>query len=184
MWLNGGEVTAKAVVVMQPNHNADARECPVCGTRLPRGAQHRRCPRCGAKKLWSQQPEQPPVDYGTVLFNTRLCGIMGGLQIGMIALLLTGYRLPLPWGVAVIMLATPFVGYYLGGLTARCVPRSWRVGLLVAALALNAGLVVALIAAVMVTPDPVVLAAIAVGVAFALKPLIHRAVAQGSTDEE
>lgn len=169
---------------MQPNQNANEHECPVCGTSLPDDTEPRRCPRCGARNLWSRQLEQQPVDYGTVLFNTRLCGIMAGIQIGMIALLLTGYRLPLPWGLVVTMLATPFIGYYLGGLAARLAPRSWRVGLLVAALALNGGLVIALITAVMLAPDPLLLAAIAFGVAFILRPLIHRAIVEGTTEDE
>jgi hypothetical protein len=118
-----------------------------------------------------------------VLFNTRLCGIMAGIQIGMITLLLTGYRLPLPWGVALIVLAIPFVGYYVGGHAARRVPREWRSGLLVAALAVNAGLLVSLIIAVIGLSDPVALAAIAVGVALVVRPAIHRAVIQGATGD-
>ena len=121
-------------------------------------------------------PQAQPVEHGTVLFNTRLCGIMAGLQIAMIGLLLAGYRLPLPWGVAVIMLAAPFVGYYLAGLAVRLTLPAWRSGLLVGALTLNAGLLVALIFAVTGVSDPVILGGSAVFVAFLLRSIIHRAV--------
>lgn len=188
MWLNrGGEETPKGVVAVRPDHsdaNTEEHICPVCGTQIAGDSRVRRCPRCRAKVLWREgRTPEPPVDYGTVLFNTRLCGIMAGIQVGMIALLLTGYRLPLPWGIALVMLASPFAGYYLASFAAASVPASWRTGLLVAALALNAGLMVALIGAVTGISDPIVLAAIAVGIGFAIRPFIERAVKQGTGED-
>ncbi|MEA3401204.1 MAG: hypothetical protein U9R79_08185 [Armatimonadota bacterium] len=156
--------------------------CPVCGTELPDDEHLRRCPRCGAKALWRRR--EPAVAYGVVLFNARLCGIMAGIQAGMIAVLVAGYRLPIPWGVALAVAALPVLGYWLAGFVAQRVPRSWRTGLLVWVLALNAGLLAALIVAVLGYMDPLALAAITVGVAAVLSHTIRKAVTHHASQRD
>jgi len=119
-----------------------------------------------------------------VLFNARLCGIMAGIQVGMIALLVAGYRVPIPWGVGLAVAALPVLGYLLAGEVARRAPAAWRASLLVGPLALNAGLLVALIAAILGMTDPVVLAGVAAGAAALLAPLIRRPVTGGARSRD
>ncbi len=114
-----------------------------------------------------------------MLFNARLCGIMAGIQVGLIALLVAGYRVPIPWGVGLVMATLPVVGYLIASEAARRAPAAWRASLLVGALALNAGLLVALTADILGMTDPVVLAGITAGVAASLAPLIRSAVMHG-----
>jgi len=159
---------------MSPVGDADRRHCPVCGAGLPSGRKVRRCPSCGARALWTEA--EPAPAPGVVLFNARLCGIMAGVQVGMIALLLAGYRLPIPWGVALIVVALPVAGYAIAGEVARHVPEDRRAGFLVGVVALNVGLLAALIAAILGLLDPVALAVIAAGVGALLAPAIGRAV--------
>jgi len=159
---------------MPPVEDADRRHCPVCGAGLPEGRTLRRCPSCGARVLWTEA--EPAPAPGVVLFNARLCGIMAGIQVGMIALLLAGYRLPIPWGVALIVVALPVAGYVIAGEVARHVPEHRRAGFLVAVVALNAGLLAAVIAAILGLVDPVALALVAAAVGGLLAPAIGRAV--------
>jgi len=159
---------------MGPVGDAERKRCPVCGAGLPSGRELRRCPSCGARALWTgAEPAPPP---GVVLFNARLCGAMAGIQVGMIALLLAGYRLPIPWGVALIVVALPVAGYVIAGEFARHVPEGRRAGFLVGVVALNAGLLAALIAAILGVLDPAALGLVAAGVAVLLAPAIGRAV--------
>ncbi|MGC9317851.1 MAG: hypothetical protein ACP5KN_07445 [Armatimonadota bacterium] len=167
---------------MKPVEDTERWTCPVCGTELPGDEHIRRCPRCGAKALWRRR--EPSVEYGVVLFNARLCGIMAGIQVGMIAVLVAGYRLPIPWGVALAVAALPVLGYWLAGLAARSVPRSWRTGLLVSVLALNAGLLAALATAVLGYMDPLALGGITVGVAALLSRTIRSAVTRDVTERD
>lgn len=161
---------------MVPAEDSQASRCPVCGTELIREA-GRRCPRCGARTLW--RAHAPVFDVGMTLFNLRLCGIMAGIQIAMLGLLLGGYRLPIPWGVALLAAAAPVAGYVMAGELARRAPRSWRAAALAGGLALNGGLLIALIAAVVGVTAPLTLAGLAVGVAALTMPLIRRAIAGG-----
>ncbi len=158
---------------MPPVGDVDRRHCPVCGASLPDGRTLRRCPRCGARSLWAEA--EPAPAPGMVLFNARLCGIMAGIQVGMIALLLAGCRLPIPWGVALIVVALPVAGYLIAGQMARHVPEHGRAGFLVSVVALNAGLLAAVIAAILGLMDPVALALVAAGVGGLLAPAIARA---------
>lgn len=111
-----------------------------------------------------------------LLFNARLCGIMAGMQIGMIALLVGGYRLPIPWGVAIIVVALPIAGYVLASEVARRTPAAWRLNMLVAVVAANAGLLAALTAAILGLVEPVALAIIAALVGGLTAPLIRKAI--------
>lgn len=165
--------------IMDPADEPRQDRCPVCGTPLPDDRRMRRCPRCGARILWRQADVEPQVEFGVVLFNGRLCGIMAGIQLGMIGLLVTGYRIPLPWAVALIVLSLPVAGYIAAGAAVRAAPPSWRTGLLVFVLALNAGLLAALIMAVLGLFDPLVLAGITVAVAAGVSRFIRRAVTGG-----
>lgn len=159
---------------MVPAEDSQATRCPVCGTELPPET-GRRCPRCGARTLW--RPRASPVDIGMALFNLRLCGIMAGIQTAMLGLLLAGYQLPIPWGVAALAAALPVVGYLAAGELAQRAPSTWRMPLLAGALALNAGLMTALIAAIVGLSEPVTLAGLVAGVTILTAPLIRRSVA-------
>ena len=176
LWLNMTEVSmTERDMRMSRDECPDGRTCPVCGTRLPDEPGIRRCPRCGARALgWAA--ERPP-EWGIVLFNARLSGIMAGLFLAMIGLLLMGYRFPVPWQAASIAMALPVAGYILFSAGARKVPRSWRTHYLVGVLALNAGLLVATMAAIVGLLVPLTLAGVAAAVAAAVSPLIRRAVA-------
>lgn len=121
--------------------------CPVCGQGLPAGGRARRCPSCGARTLW-QRP-RGRADAAVVLFNSRLCGIIAGIQMAMMALLLSGYRIPLPWTLALGAASLPVIGYLVAGTLARWVRAESRRGYLVFLMSLNAGLLAALIAAVL-----------------------------------
>lgn len=162
---------------MVPAMDSESTRCPVCGTKLPPEA-GRRCPRCGARILW--RPEAPAVDVGLALFNLRLCGIMAGVQAAMLGLLFAGYRLPIPWGVALVIAALPVVGYVLAGELFRLAPASWRLSLLAGGLALNAGLLVALIATLLGLTEPLTLAGITAGVMALTAPLIRRGITGAS----
>ncbi|MGD9498235.1 MAG: hypothetical protein AB7Y46_18185 [Armatimonadota bacterium] len=116
------------------------------------------------------------MDAGVLLFNLRLCGIMAGLEVGMMGLLVAGYQVPVPWGAALCVAALPVLGYLLAGEMARRVAEQWRAALLVGALAVNAGLFAALCTAVLGATDPIVLAGIAAAVALLCVPAIRRAV--------
>jgi len=163
---------------MVPDERADERVCPVCETELPRQRHVRRCPRCGARALpWATEK---PVSEAVVLFNARLAGIMAGVFIAMLALLVMGYRFPIPWGVALIALALPVAGYVGFGAAARKVPRSWRTQYLVGVLALNAGLLVTAIAGLAGVTHPFTLILITVLVAALSWRGIRRAVTQST----
>lgn len=167
---------------MSPDERPDERICPVCETRLPRDSSVRICPRCGARALhWARER---PLDMGVVLFNARLAGIMAGVFIAMLALLVMGYRFPIPWGVAVGAMALPVAGYIGFGAVARKVPRSWRTQYMVGTLALNAGLLAATVTAVVGLLRPVPLAAIVAGVTALVWPLISRAVTDSTRPDE
>ncbi len=163
--------------MMARPEDAGRPHCPVCGTALPTDNALRRCPRCGARILWT--PSAPPLGAGVLLFNARLCGIMAGMQIGMIALLVAGYRLPLPWGVAMIVIALPITGYVLAGEMARRTPAHLRLSALVLVVASNAGLLVALTAAILGLLEPVTLAIIAGLVGALTAPCIRKAIKDG-----
>ena len=119
--------------------------CPVCGRRLPDARELRRCPSCGARLLWRRT--RPHLSLGIVLFNARLCGIVIGTEIGMTALLLLGYRLPLPYGVMLGAAALPVIAYLLAGAIAQKLLPEARRGYLLLLMSVAAGLLVALIAA-------------------------------------
>ena len=86
--------------------------CPVCGRGLGSSPDLRRCPHCGARALW--RSGRTALDLSLVLFNARLCGIMAGIQAGLIALVAGGYRMPVPtWLVAVTALL-PVAGLGVG----------------------------------------------------------------------
>jgi len=161
---------------MVPAEDSQGVQCPVCGTELTPET-GRRCPRCGARTLWHPRPSA--IDPGVALFNLRLCGIMAGIQVAMLALLLAGYRLPIPWVVAMVAAALPVLGYVLASELTHRVPAPWRASLLAGGLALNGGLLIALIAAIMGLGDPIVIAGVAVGIALLTMPLIRRAVTGG-----
>jgi len=159
---------------MAPDESPHERTCPVCETRLPRDPAVRRCPRCGARALqWAQDR---PLEQAVVLFNARLAGVMAGVFMAMLALLLTGYRFPIPWGVALAALALPVGGYIAFGEAARQVPRSWRTHYLVAVLALNAGLLAATVAGVMGLMSLLPLIVVTVGTGALVWPVIRGAV--------
>lgn len=161
---------------MVPAEDSKGTRCPVCGTELiPEVG--RRCLRCGARTLW--RPQAPDIDVGMTLFNLRLCGIMAGIQIAMLGLLLAGYRLPIPWGVALLAAAAPVAGYVIAGELARRAPGSRRAAVLAGGLALNGGLLVALIAAILGLSEPLTLAGLALGAAALITPLLRRAIAGG-----
>ncbi len=176
MWLNRGRRHNEddGGAQMSPARDTQWRRCPVCGAGLPDDRAMRRCPRCGARTLWTSAEAAPAP--GVVLFNARLCGIMAGIQVGMIALLVGGYHLPLPWGTVLIVVALPVLGYAIAGEVAHRVPQSSRAGFLVIVVALNAGLLAALIAAILGLLDPVALGVIAAGAGGLLAPAIGRAI--------
>ncbi len=167
---------------MEPLEREESRRCPVCGTALPEQFTLRRCPNCGAKTLWGRRESEPRVDFGVVLFNARLCGIMAGIQLAMIALMLTGASHPV-WWVTLSMVGLPVLGYIAGGAAAQQVPRSWRTSLLVIVLALNAGLLAALISAVLGIYDILLLAGIVVGVGALLSGIIRTAITRRPHDD-
>lgn len=162
---------------MVPAEDSRGTQCPVCGTELTPEV-GRRCPRCGTRTLWVRQPAV--MERGVALFNLRLCGIMVGIQTAMLGLLLAGYRLPIPWGAALIAAALPVVGYVLATELARRAPAGSLPSLLSGGLALNAGLVVALMAAIMGLEEPLTLAGIIAGVMALTTPLIRKAVTGGT----
>ena len=164
---------------MPPDPSPEEPVCPVCGTRMPGSPSVRRCPRCGARALRWQA--EPPCDPGVVLFNARIGGLTAGALLAMMALVLLGYRLPLPWEVALAALACPIGGYVLLGEGAQKVPPSWRTHYLVGVLALNAGLLMASVVAVIGVVSLPALAGIVSGVAALTWPFIRRAVAEGGT---
>lgn len=164
---------------MPPDPGPEEPLCPVCATRMPESPGVRRCPRCGARALrWRAEP---PCDPGVVLFNARIGGLTAGALIAMVALVLLGYRLPLPWEVVLAALACPIGGYILLGAGAQKVPPSWRTHYLVGVLAVNAGLLMASIGAVIGLVSLPALAGIVAGVAALTWPLIRRAVTEGGT---
>lgn len=165
---------------MRSESRPGGAKCPVCGTEMPDDPKRRRCARCGARLL--RWVEERPCDRGIVLFNARIGGLTAGAFIAMMGLLLLGYRVPLTWGIAVIALALPFVGYALFGEGAKAVPRSWRTHYLVGVLALNAGLLIAAMAAVLGLLSVPALAATVPVVAAVAWPLIHRAVVASTRD--
>jgi hypothetical protein len=167
---------------MSPDQSPDERICPVCETKLPNSPSVRRCPNCGAKALpWAREQ---PLPRAVVLFNARLAGIMAGVFVAMLALLLLGYRFPIPWGVALVAVSLPVLGYVGFGAVARVVPSSWRTQYMVGALALNGGLLTAMVAAVMGLVQVLPLLGITVGVAALVWPVIHRAVAESSREDD
>jgi hypothetical protein len=169
-------------VTMAPEQSPDERTCPVCETRLPDDPAVRRCPRCGAKALlWARER---PLEQAVVLFNARLAGIMAGALASMLALLLLGYRFPIPWGVALVAVSLPVAGYIAFGTMARNVPRSWRTHYLVAVLALNAGLLMATVVALMGLMKVLPLLAIAVGTGALVWPVIKRAVSASMRNDD
>ena len=153
--------------------------CPVCGGGLPQAGHVRRCPTCGARILWQrarattglgrsvllQQPaasSQHP-SFGVVLFNSRLCGIIAGIEVAMLLLLTSGYRIPLPWGLALSAAALPVIGYLAAGAVAQRLQPEARRGYLIFLMSCNAGLLAALIVAVAAPCGTGILLAIAVG---------------------
>jgi len=117
-----------------------------------------------------------------VLFNARLCGIIAGIQVGMIGVLVAGYRLPIPWGVALVVTLLPVAGYLLAGWAVQSTPASWHPNLLVGGLSGNVGLLVALVAAILGAVDPAFLGGLTVVVAALLWPVIRRAVTASSQE--
>ncbi|MCD6360607.1 MAG: hypothetical protein J7M38_07025 [Armatimonadetes bacterium] len=158
---------------MMPEESCDKRVCPVCGQGLPGESSTRRCPHCGARTLWSRRTSAAPLPL--VLFNARLCGIMAGIQVGLISLLCGGYHVPvppLPFAVSALM---PIGAYVLAGAIAQRIAPEVRGGYLALVLALNAGLLAALASAELGLVEPVSLLAItALGTAAAW-PLVARA---------
>ncbi len=135
--------------------------CPVCGGGLPQAGHVRRCPTCGARMLW-QRP-RATTGLGVVLFNSRLCGIIGGIEVAMLLLLTSGYRIPLPWGLALSAAALPVIGYLAAGAVAQRLQPEARRGYLIFLMSCNAGLLAALIVAVAAPCGTGILLAIAVG---------------------
>ncbi len=166
---------------MAPYERPDGRVCPVCETELPPQPNLRRCPRCGARALaWvAERPLEQPV----VLFNARIAGIMAGVFVAMLALLVLGYRFPIPWGVALIAMALPVAGYVIFGAAARKLPPSWRTQYMVGVLALNAGLLVAAIAGLAGVTHPMSLIGIVALVAALSWRGIRHAVTQSTRPE-
>jgi len=156
--------------------------CPVCGRGLGFSPELRRCPHCGARALWRQR--EPALGLPLVLFNARLCGIMAGIQVALIALLI-GSRGPTPplallWGSLVLAAA----GYVIAGAVALRIAPPARRGLLVLMVALNLGLLMALIAAELGLSEPVSLLGVtALGTA-ATWPLVARALMAWLEEEE
>ncbi len=167
---------------MAPDERANKDVCPVCGTQLPEEPGVRRCPRCGARAI-AWRPEQP-LDEPVVLFNARLAGIMAGVFTSMLALLVLGYRFPLPWGVALITLALPVAGYVVFGTVAQKVPASWRTQYLAGVLALDAGLLTAVFVSVMGLTSPTALLVIVAVVCALSWRHIARAVASSQRKEQ
>ncbi len=165
---------------MRPDAGPAEGRCPVCDAPVPEEAALRRCPRCGARLLsWARQR---PLDYGIVLFNARIGGVTAGAFIAMLGLLLLGYRVPLPWVVAVVALALPVSGYILLGRTAQIIPPSWRLQYLVAILALNAGLLAATVLSVLDLVRIPGIALTIVAVAALTWPIIRKAVVSETCD--
>jgi hypothetical protein len=168
-------------VTMSPEESPDERTCPVCDTPLPRDPSVRRCPSCGARAIaWIRQRQ---LDSPVVLFNARLAGIMAGIFVGMLALLVLGYRFPLPWAIALAAMSLPVAGYIAFGELARKVPASWRTQYMVGVLSLNAGLLAALIAGVIGLTHPIPLTGITAVVAVLTWPIIRRAVTSSMRTE-
>jgi hypothetical protein len=122
------------------------------------------------------------------LFNARLCGIMAGIQIAMIALLVMGARLPIPWPLALSVVALPVVGYMLVGVIVPRMPAEWRTTYLVGAISLNAGLLGAAASAILGLLDPTLLLAVTAALmALLWRPLrraIHAAPELNRSEEE
>ena len=159
---------------MQPDTSPEERRCPVCQTKMPDDLDMRRCPRCGARAL--QWVRERPYDRGVVLLNARIGGLTAGGFVAMMALLLLGYRFPLPWGVVLSALALPVAGYVLLGQGAQKVPPTWRKHYLIGVLALNAGLLVASMAAVIGLLALPVLVGIVIGTGALVWPIVRAAV--------
>jgi hypothetical protein len=169
-------------LTMKPDERANQDVCPVCGTVLPKAPGVRRCPRCGARALAWRTEE--PLEMPVVLFNARLAGIMAGIFTAMLALLVLGYRFPLPWGVALVAMALPVAGYITFGGGAQKVPASWRTQYLAGVLALDAGLLAAVVAGVMGLTGPMLLLAVTGAVCVLTWSYIRRAVTASRRKEE
>lgn len=158
---------------MSTEHGHLGHTCPACGRGLGPSPELRRCPHCGARALWRRR--EPALDLPLVLFNARLCGIMAGIQVALIALLV-GSRGPAPppavlW--ASLVLAA--VGYVIAGAVAVRIAPTARRGFLVLMAALNLGLLTALIAAELGLSEPVSLLGVTAFGTAASWPLVARA---------
>lgn len=159
---------------MEQDEQRDERICPVCETPLPDDPGVRRCPRCGARALpWTRGRS---LELSVVLFNARLAGIMAGAFVAMLGLLVLGYSIPIPWGVALAALALPVLGYIVFGGVARIIPSSWRVDYMAAMLTLNIALLVAVIAGIIGLTNPMTLIGIAALTAIVSWRFIRRVV--------
>lgn len=148
-------------------------QCPVCGQTLATCPALRRCPRCGARTLWRNAEMGPPLPL--VLFTARLCGVIAGIQVSLLLLLSGGYHLPLPLAVVGAAALLPLVGYALAGLGALHIAPEWRRGYLTLVLALDCGLLGALIIAQCGLAEPVsLLVATVLGTAAAWSPLSRK----------
>jgi len=150
------------------------QRCPVCGRGLPPSPVTRRCPGCGARTLW--QEGQGPLALPVALFNGRLCGIIIGVQVGLVIMLTVAAGQALAAPVVATCLLAGAAGYVVGGAIALRISPGNRRGYLVVMLSIIAGLTGALIAGIVGIGDPVALLGIAVALGVVSSPLISRAV--------
>ncbi len=160
---------------MEPNKDRAQHVCVACGRGLPDAPDVSRCPHCGARVLWRPESGQPSA--GMALFAARMCGIMAGLQIGLIWAIVTarsGTYLPALLASFVVL---PVVGYIvLGTLVAR-VDATGRPGLVSAIAAVNMGLAAMQVAGVLGVNDLNLLASFGLIVAAVSRHLIAASIA-------
>lgn len=132
----------------------------------------RRCPHCGARNLWRKAERAPGLPL--VLLTARLCGIIAGVQLGLLALLCGDHRAQQPSALVTGTVLLPVAGYLVAGFIAAHIAPEWRRGYLALVVAANLGLLAATVAAELGLGDPVALLGVALaGAALGSGPVVR-----------